>query len=419
MILKGSQRSGGKQLGLHLLREDQNEHVEVHEVSGFVSETVLGAMKEAQALSKGTRCQQYLFSVSLNPPATENAGVEVFERALRLIEEKMGLVDQPRVVVFHEKEGRRHCHAVWSRIDAQTMSAKPLPFFKSKLRDVAKQFFIENGWELPKGFESREQRDPRNFTLKEWQQANRAGLDAKQLKGFAQEAWAMSDNRTAFTRALEERGLFLARGDRRSHVVVTLNGDVFAVSRLTGVKTKEVTARLGDAASLPGVSERLSGLGSDMAARMKSHIAEAKRIASNAMKPLLERKQEMQAQHRNERQRMQDGQAKRLKAEQAERSSKIRHGIKGAWDVLTGRYWKQRRENEREALFGVQRDRNQRDELRQQQLAERRALQAEIAQKRTHHATQVLKLYKNAVEFREMARTGQSRDYGRGLELGR
>ncbi len=87
--------------------------------------------------------------------------------------------------------------------------------------------------------------------------------------------------------------------------------------------------------------------------------------------------------------------------------------------ILAGRYWKQRRENEREALFGVQRDRNQRDELRQQQLAERRALQAEIAQKRTQHATQVLKLYKNAVEFREMARTGQSRDYGRGLELGR
>lgn len=419
MILKGSQRSGGKQLGLHLLREDQNEHVEVHEVSGFVSETVLGAMKEAQALSKGTRCQQYLFSVSLNPPSSENAGVEVFERALRLIEEKMGLVDQPRVVVFHEKEGRRHCHAVWSRIDAQTMSAKPLPFFKSKLRDVAKQLFIENGWELPKGFESREQRDPRNFTLKEWQQANRAGLDAKQLKGLAQEAWAMSDNREAFTRALEERGLFLARGDRRSHVVVTLNGDVFAVSRLTGVKTKEVTARLGDAASLPGVSERLSGLAADMAARMKSHIAEAKRIATNAMRPLIERKQAMQAQHRLERQRMQEGQAKRVKAEQAERASKIRHGIKGAWDVLTGRYWRQRRENEREALFGVQRDRNQRDELRQQQLAERRALQSDIAAKRTQHATQVLKLYKNAVEFREMARTGQSRDYGRGLELGR
>lgn len=419
MILKGSQRSGGKQLGLHLLREDQNEHVEVHEVSGFVSETVLGAMKEAQALSKGTRCQQYLFSVSLNPPAAESAGVEVFERALRLIEEKMGLVDQPRVVVFHEKEGRRHCHAVWSRIDAQTMSAKPLPFFKSRLRDVAKQLFIENGWELPKGFESRERRDPRNFTLQEWQQANRAGLDAKQLKGLAQEAWVMSDNRAAFTRALEERGMFLARGDRRSHVVVTLNGDVFALSRLTAVRTKEIAARLGEAATLPSIGERLSSLGGDMAARMKSHISEAKRIASNAMKPLYERKQALQTQHKAERQRLQEAQAKRVKSEQAKRASKIRHGIKGAWDVLTGRYWKQRRENEREAEQGIQRDLKERNELRQQQLAERQALQVEIAAKRTQHATQVLKLYKNAVEFREMARTGHSRDYGRGLELGR
>nr|WP_314137155.1 hypothetical protein [uncultured Brevundimonas sp.] len=137
------------------------------------------------------------------------------------------------------------------------------------------------------------------------------------------------------------------------------------------------------------------------------------------MKPLHERKQALQTQHKVERQRLQAGQAKRLKSEQADRASKIRHGIKGAWDVLTGRYWKQRRENERDALLAVQRDRNQRDELLRQQMAERRALQVEIAAKRTQHATQVLKLYRHAVEFREMARAGQSRDYGRGLELGR
>lgn len=213
--------------------------------------------------------------------------------------------------------------------------------------------------------------------------------------------------------------MFLARGDRRSHVAVTLNGDVFALSRLTGVRTKEVAARLGDAASLPSIGERLSSLGGDMAARMKSHISEAKRIASNALKPLYERKQALQTQHKAERQRLQEGQAKRVKSEQAKRASKIRHGIKGAWDVLTGRYWKQRRENEREAEQGIQRDLKERNELRQQQLAERQALQVEIAAKRTQHATQVLKLYKNAVEFREMARTGHSRDYGRGLELGR
>jgi len=105
MILKGSQRSGAKQLGGHLLKTEENEHVEVHEVSGFVADTVQGAMMEAYALSKGTRCKQYLFSVSLNPPVGVAVDVEVFERALSLIEERNGLSGQPRVVVFHEKEG--------------------------------------------------------------------------------------------------------------------------------------------------------------------------------------------------------------------------------------------------------------------------------------------------------------------------
>ena len=40
MILKGNQRGGGRQMALHLLNGHQNEHVEVMEVRGFVSEDV-------------------------------------------------------------------------------------------------------------------------------------------------------------------------------------------------------------------------------------------------------------------------------------------------------------------------------------------------------------------------------------------
>ena len=65
MILKASQRGGGKQLALHLLRTDENEHVETHEVRGFISQDLTGALKEAHAVSLGTRCKQFLFSVSL------------------------------------------------------------------------------------------------------------------------------------------------------------------------------------------------------------------------------------------------------------------------------------------------------------------------------------------------------------------
>jgi hypothetical protein len=72
-------------LGTHLLRTDENEHVELHEISGFVSETLQGAMSEAYALSKGTKCKQFLFSVSLSPPANESVRVEVFEKSINEI----------------------------------------------------------------------------------------------------------------------------------------------------------------------------------------------------------------------------------------------------------------------------------------------------------------------------------------------
>jgi hypothetical protein len=40
-----------------------------------------------------------------------------FEAAIDMAEQRLGLDGHPRAIVFHEKEGRRHAHAVWSRID--------------------------------------------------------------------------------------------------------------------------------------------------------------------------------------------------------------------------------------------------------------------------------------------------------------
>jgi len=186
MILKASQRGGAKALAQHLLK-DENEHVEVHEIRGFVSNNLLGAMKEAQAIAKGTRCKQFLFSVSLNPPANMAVGVETFEAAIDKIEQANGLSGQPRIIVFHEKEGRRHAHAIWSRIDADTMTARQLSHFKLKLRDISKALYLQHGWSLPNGFIDSREHDPRNFTLAEWQQAKRIGKDPRALKAAIQE----------------------------------------------------------------------------------------------------------------------------------------------------------------------------------------------------------------------------------------
>ena len=106
MILKGNQRGGGVQLAQHLLNAKDNEHVEVHELRGFVADNLIDAFKEAYAVSTGTKCQQFLFSLSLSPPEAESVPVEDFENAIAEIEEKLKFIDQPRAIVFHEKEGR-------------------------------------------------------------------------------------------------------------------------------------------------------------------------------------------------------------------------------------------------------------------------------------------------------------------------
>ncbi len=40
MILKGNQRAGGRQMALHLINGEQNEHVTVHQIKGFVAQEI-------------------------------------------------------------------------------------------------------------------------------------------------------------------------------------------------------------------------------------------------------------------------------------------------------------------------------------------------------------------------------------------
>jgi hypothetical protein len=151
MILKGSQRSGGRKLADHLLRVDENEHVELYELRGFMSDDLHTAFNEIHAVSKGTRAKQPFFSLSLNPPSAEQVPIETFDEAIEQIERKLGLDGQPRAIVFHEKEGRRHAHVVWSRIDTGQMKAINLPHYTMKLRDVSRNLYLEHGWKMPPG----------------------------------------------------------------------------------------------------------------------------------------------------------------------------------------------------------------------------------------------------------------------------
>ena len=378
MILKGSQRAGGMQLAAHLLNDNDNDHVTIHELRGFVSENLAGALKEAYAVSCGTRCKQFLFSLSLSPPESASVPVEVFEGAIAAVEEKMGLTDQPRAIVFHEKEGRRHAHCVWSRIDIETMTAINLPHYKLKLRDISRQLYLENEWRMPSGLANSEERNPLNFTRAEWQQAKRVGINPRKIKEAFQDCWAMSDGLKGFRAAMETRGYYLAQGDRRGIVAVDWRGEIYAISRYVGIRTKDVRNKLGAPDQLPSVAETKESIAKEVALKLRSFKSELKQEFEKGRIGLKSKRDAVVSIQRKQRAVLIERQQSRWVEESRNRSERFRKGLAGIWDWMTGKRSEIKRQNELELADCVVRDRNERQRLIELHLEERRELQNQI-----------------------------------------
>ncbi|TLP49323.1 relaxase [Cohaesibacter sp. CAU 1516] len=338
MILKGSQRGNGRKLAQHLLNDEDNDFVEVHEVSGFLSDDVTGAFMEIENIAKGTRCQQPYFAVALNPPMEASVTVDMFEDTADRIAKAQGLEGQPRVVVYHEKEGRRHAHAVWSRIDAETMTAKNLPHFKNKLQNLSRDLFFEHQWKLPPGLRDRSLKSPTNVTLAEWQAAKRRGKNAIDQKNLIRQCWASSTDKAGFETALNDHGYLLAKGDRRnSHIIVCHDGEIFAVSRATGLKAKQVRERLGETDQLQSVDDAKQIHIRDVRLQFANMAGETRDQLSRQRQKLDEERTSLIQKQRIERSALDNGQAERWKQESAERASRFKTGLSGFWQFLSAR----------------------------------------------------------------------------------
>lgn len=399
MILKAKERGDAGQLARYLLSMRDNEHVELHEVYGFSSDDLIEAFSEADAIAFGTRCKNYLFSMSLNPPEGATVSRAVFEETVDQIEKKLGLDNQPRAIVFHEKDGRRHAHVVWSRIDTQRMRAINLPHYKTKLRDVSRALYLQHGWDMPRGLQDRRLRDPVNFTREEWQQARRANLDPREIKTVLRQCWENSDNRASFDQALKERGFLLARGDRRGFVALDYQGEVYSLSRYASVKVKELEARLGEREYLPTVNEVKERLAKGMTRKLEAFIKDARRVAKQRYAMLDFRRTEIVARHRDERQGLLRLHEKRWLAETNERAARLPRGFRGLWRRLTGEYARIKRQNEQELLKAWHRDRAETDALIVRQLEERQSLQLDIKRQRARAQDELMRLRSDIMEY--------------------
>jgi hypothetical protein len=260
MIPFSSQRGSGQDLATHLLNAYDNELAEVAYLRGAIAGDLHSAFKEWQVQAETlTRCQKYLYSMSINPdpaqgPLTRDQYLDYICRT----EEALGLGHQPRAVVFHIKDGREHCHVVWSRIDANNQKAVHLAFDRDKLMRVTRAFARDHGLTLPAGYEK--SRNVGQLSLYERAQLQRTGLSLDDHKRQVTEAWQQSDDARSFVQALSERGYMLATGNR-PYVLVDLYGNVNALPRLIedkSVRTKDIREFLEKefpCESLPSVEE--------------------------------------------------------------------------------------------------------------------------------------------------------------------
>ena len=264
MIPKASQRGLGQDLATHLQNAYDNEYVEIAEVRGAVAHDLHGAFAEWELCAHAmTGCRNYLYSLSVNPdPAQDPLTREQYLDYINRAEGKLGLSSQPRAIVFHIKDGREHCHVVWSRIDTERGKAIHQAFDRQKLMMVTRQFAREHGLLLPEGMVNDAGRDRRKKTLSlyEKHQQDATGLTKEERIAQVTQAWRRSDGARAFVRALEELGYVLATG-KRPYVLVDLYGEMNALPKLIDdkqVRTKDIRAFLErefPPESLPSVDE--------------------------------------------------------------------------------------------------------------------------------------------------------------------
>jgi hypothetical protein len=261
MLIKGDSCAGARRLAVHLMRTDTNERAEVKELDGVAAEDLRGALLEMEAVAAGTRCTKPFYHASINTPAHERLTDEQRAYAIDRLAAELGLTGQARVVVVHEKEGREHCHIVWSRIDLDRMAAISDSHNYRKHEIVSRELEREFGHERVQGAHIErdgKKRPERTPSHSEMLQADRTGLSPKQVKEQITELWRQTDTGQAFAVALWEAGYVLARGDRRDYVVIDPAGGTHSLARrVEGARVKDIRERMSDLEStrLPSIAD--------------------------------------------------------------------------------------------------------------------------------------------------------------------
>lgn len=238
MVIRGRPRGNGKQLAHYLVVQsiEENDDIHILEVAGrlhadedYLHQTLLSM----SLTSELTKSDKGLYHAQINPAYTEDRGMSENDwlEAADILGKELGFENQRRVIVLHEKKGRKHAHVVWERYDHE--QGKMISDSFSRLaQDRARK-------EMERVFE---------HTPTPHRNKNRP-----ELKEALTSLWNETATGAEFIHAVYANGYMVAQGvPDRPFMVVDETGRTFdLVRQLKGVRTKEVRARLKGEALMP------------------------------------------------------------------------------------------------------------------------------------------------------------------------
>jgi Ti-type conjugative transfer relaxase TraA len=291
MIAKGNAHNDGAKLATYMTTGKKDERAMRWELRGFASDDIREAFRSVHVMADALpQCEQPFFHVQVRNPNGEQLTRKQWDRVANRIEAKLGLTDQPRAIAFHEDldTGHEHMHIAWSRIDEETLKAIPLPFYKLRLKEVCRELEIELGLTRV----TNERRGLAMAPLRaEYEQARRLGVDIHEIRASIRDCWEHSDNGRSFNAALNEKGLTLARGERRDFIVIDAAGGMHALGkRILGQTAGEVRDRIADIdrQKIPTVDQALAQLGLPSKARTLDELARSAAIEKRDPGAMLE-----------------------------------------------------------------------------------------------------------------------------------
>lgn len=250
MIIKANRHNDGGKLASYMMTGSfqKEEYAELLGLKNFgEAETIFDAFRDAEIMAGGTKAQNALFHVQVRLPEQDSLTREQWEHVADRIEQRLGLEGQGRGITFHvnSRTGDRHMHIGWSLIDAETMKAIPLPYFKFRVKALSRE--LEEELELTRVRDERDGPIKYAATKKEQQQAQRLGVDKEQIRLTIRTAWDRSDCGRSFDNALADEGLILVTGEKRDFLVIDHAGGLHALGKkLLDVSARDVRAKLSD-----------------------------------------------------------------------------------------------------------------------------------------------------------------------------